>query len=120
MTGEAAGMTGKAAGMTGKAAEMTKGIAVRGSADPLILARVLSPIQIWIPDVRWPAFRAEAHRQSLAIATSPHAGDDQAFIDAVSDCSDEEAETTFGQSTAARTVRASRAPSSLFKTMVST
>jgi len=31
---------------------------------------------------------AEARRQSLAVATSPHAEDDQAFIDAVSDQGD--------------------------------
>jgi hypothetical protein len=43
------------------------------------------PIQIWVPDVRAPAFRAEAHRQSLAVAASAHAAEDQAFIDAVSD-----------------------------------
>ncbi len=45
----------------------------------------LRPIQIWVPDVRSPAFRSEAHRQSAAIAASAHAFDDQAFIDAVSD-----------------------------------
>jgi Protein of unknown function (DUF3018) len=44
----------------------------------------LRPIQIWVPDVRAPAFRSEAHRQSLAVATSPDAFEDQAFIDAVS------------------------------------
>ncbi len=49
----------------------------------------LRPFQIWVPDVRSAAFRSEAHRQSLAIATSPHAHDDQAFIDAVSDWGDE-------------------------------
>jgi hypothetical protein len=49
----------------------------------------LRPIQIWVPDVRSPAFRSEAHRQSLAIATSSHAFGDQAFIDAVSDWGDE-------------------------------
>jgi len=49
----------------------------------------LRPIQIWVPDMRSPAFRAEAHRQSLAIATSHHAHDDQAFIDAASDWRDE-------------------------------
>ena len=43
------------------------------------------PIQIWVPDVRWPVFKAEAHRQSRAVAESPHRDDDQAFIDAVSD-----------------------------------
>jgi hypothetical protein len=45
----------------------------------------LRPIQIWVPDVRARAFRSEAHRQSIAVATSVHAGDDQAFIEAVSD-----------------------------------
>ena len=45
----------------------------------------LRPIQIWVPDIRSPAFRSEAHRQSLAVATSTVARDDQAFIDAVSD-----------------------------------
>ena len=47
--------------------------------------RGLRPIQIWVPDVRAPGFRAEAHRQALAVAESPHAVRDQAFIDAVSD-----------------------------------
>lgn len=42
----------------------------------------LRPIQIWVPDVRSPAFAAEAHRQSLAVARSKHAADDQAFVDA--------------------------------------
>ena len=49
----------------------------------------LRPIQIWVPDVRSPEFAAEAHRQSLVIANSPHAKDDQGFIDAISDWSDE-------------------------------
>ena len=44
----------------------------------------LRPIQIWVPDVRAPSFKAEAHRQSLAVAVSAHAAEDQAFIDAVS------------------------------------
>jgi len=44
----------------------------------------LRPIQIWVPDVRSPAFRDDAHRQSAAVAASLHALDDQAFIDAVS------------------------------------
>jgi hypothetical protein len=42
----------------------------------------LRPIQIWVPDVRAPTFRAEARRQSLAVGASSQ--DDQAFIDAVS------------------------------------
>jgi Protein of unknown function (DUF3018) len=45
----------------------------------------LRPIQIWVPDMRSPAFAAEAHRQSLAVARSPHANEDQDFINAVSD-----------------------------------
>ena len=44
----------------------------------------LRPIQIWVPDVRSPEFVAEAHRQSAAVASSGHAIDDQAFIDAIS------------------------------------
>jgi hypothetical protein len=52
-------------------------------------AQGLRPIQIWVPDVRAPSFRAEAHRQSLAVAASVHAAEDQAFIDAVSDWDDE-------------------------------
>jgi hypothetical protein len=49
----------------------------------------LRPIQIWAPDVRAPAFRSEAHRQSLAVSVSSHAREDQAFIDAASDRGDE-------------------------------
>ena len=49
----------------------------------------LRPIQIWASDVRSPAFRTEAHRQSVAIAASADALDDQAFIDAVSDWGDQ-------------------------------
>jgi hypothetical protein len=45
----------------------------------------LRPIQIWVPDMRSPAFAAEAHRQSLAVARSPHAKEDQDFIEAISD-----------------------------------
>jgi len=45
----------------------------------------LRPIQIWVPDVRSPAFAAEAHRQSLVAANSPRAQEDQEFIDAISD-----------------------------------
>ncbi|HEY7787577.1 MAG TPA: antitoxin MazE family protein [Casimicrobiaceae bacterium] len=49
----------------------------------------LRPIQIWVPDVRTPSFRSDAHRQSLAVAATAHAREDQAFIDAVSDRGDE-------------------------------
>ncbi|MCK1737694.1 antitoxin MazE family protein [Bradyrhizobium sp. 138] len=52
-------------------------------------AQGLRPIQIWVPDIRSPSFRSEAHRQSLAVATSTHASEDQGFIDAISDWADE-------------------------------
>jgi Protein of unknown function (DUF3018) len=45
----------------------------------------LRPIQIWVPDMRSPAFVTEAHKQSLAVAKSSHARQDQEFIDAISD-----------------------------------
>jgi len=63
----------------------------KGSRDKVRLHRKrlrqqgLRPIQIWVPDLRSPAFVAEAHRQSLAVARSPHAREDQDFIDAISD-----------------------------------
>lgn len=49
----------------------------------------LRPIQIWVPDVRSPEFAAEAHRQSLLIANSAYAEEDQAFVDSISDSTDE-------------------------------
>lgn len=52
-------------------------------------AQGLRPIQIWVPDVRSASFKAEAHRQSLAVATSTQEYDDQAFIDSVSILNDE-------------------------------
>ena len=54
-------------------------------------------VQIWIPDTRTPEFAEEACRQSrapvmvlviclsAAAAMSPHAAEDQAFIDSVSE-----------------------------------
>jgi Protein of unknown function (DUF3018) len=45
----------------------------------------LRPIQIWVPDVRSPRFAAQAHRQSLAVARSLHADEDQGFVDAISE-----------------------------------
>ncbi len=47
-------------------------------------AQGLRPIQLWVPDVTSPAFKAEARRQSLAVANSPQEKDDQAFIDSIS------------------------------------
>lgn len=48
-------------------------------------AQGLRPVQFWVPDVTTAAFKAEARRQSLAIAQSEHEKDDQAFIDAISE-----------------------------------
>ena len=45
----------------------------------------LRPVQIWVPDVRSPAFVAEARRQSRAVARSRRAKQNQEFIDAVSE-----------------------------------
>jgi hypothetical protein len=42
-------------------------------------------MQIWVPDVRTSAFKTEAHKQSLVVARSRHAQEDQAFVDAVLD-----------------------------------
>ncbi len=52
-------------------------------------ARGLRPIQIWVPDTRTAAFRAEAHRESLAVARSARTGEDQNFIDAISKSGEE-------------------------------
>jgi hypothetical protein len=66
------------------------------SVDPNSRARVrehrarlrkqgLRPIQIWVPDVRAPGFAEEAHRQACVVANSQAAGDDEAFVDAISE-----------------------------------
>jgi len=49
----------------------------------------LRPIQIWLPDTRSPSFATDAHLQSLAVAQSPQASEDQEFIQAVSSGSNE-------------------------------
>ncbi len=48
-------------------------------------AQGLRPIQIWVPDVNSPEFKAEALRESQIIGSSPHEAEDQAFVDAISD-----------------------------------
>ena len=45
----------------------------------------LRPIQIWVPDMRSPTFADQAHRQSLAVARSVRAANDQNFVDSISD-----------------------------------
>lgn len=49
----------------------------------------LRPVQMWVPDVRSRAFARAAHRQSLAVARSAHAKNDQEFVDAISAWDDE-------------------------------
>ncbi len=51
-------------------------------------AQGLRPIQIWVPDVRSPAFKAEACRQSRLVAASKHEAEDQAFIESITDWSE--------------------------------
>ncbi|MEX2312236.1 MAG: antitoxin MazE family protein [Rhodospirillales bacterium] len=48
-------------------------------------ARGLRPVQIWVPDTRTAGFVAEAHRQSLAVASSAREREDQAFVDSITD-----------------------------------
>jgi len=49
-------------------------------------------LQMWLPDTNTPEFRAQAHKDALAIANSPTEAEDQAFIDSVSWLTSEEAE----------------------------
>ena len=48
-------------------------------------ARGRKLVQFWVPDTRSAAFKAEAKRESLLIAQSPHDADDQAFVDSISE-----------------------------------
>lgn len=48
-------------------------------------ANGLRPIQVWVPDTRLANFAEAAHRQSLAVAKGEFAGQDQDFVDAISD-----------------------------------
>jgi hypothetical protein len=48
-------------------------------------AQGLRPVQIWVPDVRSPEFAAEAHRQSVLVASSASAIEDMDFVEAVSE-----------------------------------
>lgn len=49
----------------------------------------LRPVQIWVPDVRSKAFAREAARQSRLVAESRYEAEDQAFVDAISEWTDE-------------------------------
>ena len=54
-----------------------------------IVAALPEPLAADDPACAASAFRAEAHRQSLLVAASPMEREDQAFVDAVTDWSDE-------------------------------
>jgi len=47
-------------------------------------AQGLRQIQMWVPDTRSPEFAKEARRQSRALARSPQAKEDLAFIESLS------------------------------------
>lgn len=51
-------------------------------------AQGLRPIQIWVPDVRSPAFKAEARRQSRLVAALPGEKDTMDFIESITDWSE--------------------------------
>jgi hypothetical protein len=53
-------------------------------------AQGLKPVQIWLPDVRSPAFKAEAERQARLVAMDPHEAETMAFIEAAADWGGEE------------------------------
>jgi Protein of unknown function (DUF3018) len=44
----------------------------------------LRPMIFWVPDVHSPEFAEQAHRDSLAVANSPFAKEDQDFVDSIS------------------------------------
>jgi hypothetical protein len=46
-------------------------------------AQGLRQVHFWVPDVRSKEFAEQAHRESLAIANSPHEKDNLAFIDSI-------------------------------------
>jgi Protein of unknown function (DUF3018) len=47
--------------------------------------RGLRPIQLWVPDVRLPAFVFEAHRQSALVARNRSEREEQDLIDVISE-----------------------------------
>ena len=46
-------------------------------------AKGMRPLTIWVPDMRSPKFAAEARRQCLLANKSPHAAEDQAWVDSM-------------------------------------
>ena len=48
-------------------------------------AQGLRPVQLWVPDTRSEAFRAEARREAEAVASSADESFDQGFVDTISE-----------------------------------
>jgi hypothetical protein len=48
-------------------------------------AKGMRPITVWVPDMHSPKFVAEARRQSRLANRSPHAAEDQAWVNAMID-----------------------------------
>lgn len=48
-------------------------------------AQGLRPVQIWVPDIRSPAFKEEARRQSRAVAVAAGEGEVMDFLKDVQD-----------------------------------
>jgi hypothetical protein len=48
-------------------------------------AKGMRLVQLWVPDTRTAEFAKEAKRQSLLANRSPHAAEDQAWVDAMAD-----------------------------------
>ena len=48
-------------------------------------AKGMKLVQYWVPDVTSPDFKAQALRESRAMASSPTEAEDQAFIDSISE-----------------------------------
>ncbi|ALV40610.1 antitoxin MazE [Pseudarthrobacter sulfonivorans] len=42
-------------------------------------------IQMWVPDARTEEFKREARRQAMAVAAADRAGDDQDFVEQISE-----------------------------------
>jgi hypothetical protein len=61
----------------------------RKSPSELARHRASRAVKIQSPDIHSTAFAEEAHRQSLAVANSPHENEDQDFVDSISILNDE-------------------------------
>lgn len=48
-------------------------------------AKGMKLVQVWVPDVNSPEFKAQARRESRAMAQSPTEAEDQAFLDSISE-----------------------------------